>query len=202
MPSGTRSSPARRISRSARTIAGSKRSKLMPGVMISSRSCSAGKRSQRIARDMLRDGDHRIGARLAPLDETAGEIGGEERPVQGRDPLDAETTRQRARHPAGRRRPRLDDVDLRVAQAGRELAGQGQPSPHRVRPVGQFEMAGAQPQKVGHHAAAGRGHDRRAAGGDHGLRGLERGAGQAATGQGRNDLKQGGRGHGLCFWLA
>ena len=35
--------------------------------------------------------------------------------------------------------------------------------------------------------------------GDNGLRGLERGAGQAAAGQGRNDLKLGGRGHGRCF---
>ena len=72
---------------------------------------------QCIARDMLRDGDHRIGARLTPLDETSQEIGGEERPVQGRDPFDAEPTRERARDPTRRGRARLDDVDLRIAQA-------------------------------------------------------------------------------------
>ena len=43
LPSGTRSSPASLITRSARTIAGSKRSKLTPGEIVSSRPARAGK---------------------------------------------------------------------------------------------------------------------------------------------------------------
>jgi hypothetical protein len=72
---------------------------------------------------MLRDGDHRVGTRLTRLDEAAGEIGREEWPVQGRDPLDAETARERAGDPARRRRSRLDDVDLSLAQARARLPG-------------------------------------------------------------------------------
>ena len=40
---------------------------------------------------------------------------------------------------------------------------------------------------------------RRTAGRDHGLRRVERGAGEAATGEGGHDLQERGRGHGVCF---
>ena len=70
LPSGTRSSRGQpdHAGRRARSP-GSKRSKLMPGGMVSSRSAERGEVLQRVARDMLRHGDHRVGARLAALDE-------------------------------------------------------------------------------------------------------------------------------------
>ena len=56
---------------------------------------------QRIARDMFRHRDHRVGARLAALDEAARQASGHERQMQRGDPLDLEPARQRTRHPRG-----------------------------------------------------------------------------------------------------
>ena len=69
----------------------------------------------------------------------------------------------------------------------------------------QLEMRGAQPQQVGHHGAARRGDDGRAAGRDHGLRRVERGARQTAAGEGRDDLQERRSRHvslavGLLLW--
>ena len=92
-----------------------------------------------------------------------------------------------------------------VAQAGGELARQGEPRPQRMAALGQLEMRGAQPQQVGHHGAARRGDDGRAAGRDHGLRRVERGAREAAAGEGRDDLQERRSRHvslavGLLLW--
>ena len=61
--------------------------------------------------------------------------------------------------------------------------GQGQPAPHRVRAVRQFEVTAAQPQQVGHQGPSRRGDDRRAPGRNHGLRRVERGTRKTAAGQ-------------------
>ena len=55
-----------------------------------------------IAGDMVGHGDHGIGARLPSLDEAAGKIASQERAMQSRDPLDAESSRQCACDPARR----------------------------------------------------------------------------------------------------
>jgi hypothetical protein len=60
---------------------------------------------------------------------------------------------------------------------------------------GHFQMRGAQPEQVGHHGSARRGHDGRTAGRNHCLGGVERGARQAAAGESGDDLQERGGGH-------
>ena len=132
LPSGTRSSPASLITRSARTIAGSKRSKLTPGEIVSSRLCQGREVFQRVARHIFRHGDHPVGAHLAALDEAASQAPGDERQVQRGDPLDLEPAGERVRHPRRGRRACLDQRNAGVAQAGGELARQGEPRPQRM----------------------------------------------------------------------
>jgi hypothetical protein len=160
---------------------------------------------QRIARHVLRHGDHRVGPRLAALDEAFGKAIGDERRMQRGDPLDLEPAGERACHPPRGGRTRLDQRDAGLAQAGGKLARQREPRPQRMAALRQLEMGGAQPQQVGHHAAARRGDDGRAAGRDHSLRRVERGARQAAAGEGRDDLQERRGRHvslavGLLLW--
>jgi hypothetical protein len=136
-----------------------------------------------VARDIVGHGDDGGGAQLPALDQAVDHRRGEERPVQGGDPRHLEPARESVGDPSRHGRARLDDAHAGRAQARRKFRGQAETRPHGTVPVGQFEMRGAQAQQVGQHRAAGRGHDRGAARGDDGLRGVERRAREAATGK-------------------
>ena len=152
---------------------------------------------QRVARDVFRHRDHRVGARLAALDEA---LPMPLLAMNGRCRVAIHLTSSRrasaraTQAVAGERAWTSDDVGRRAGWR-RARAGSVRRAHSGWRTLGQLEMRGAQAQQVGHHAAAGRGDDGRAAGGDHGLRGVERGARQAAAGEGRHDLQEGAEGH-------
>ena len=160
-----------------------------------------GKALHGIARDMLGYRDHGIGAHLAAFEEAAHQVAGDERPVQRGDPLDVEPPGERAGDPGGGGRAGLHDVDPGIAQRACELGRQREPAPQSVAADRQLDVRGAQPQQVGHHSAARRGDEGRTARCDHGLRRVERGAGEAAAGEGGHDLKKRGRGHGVLFFV-
>ena len=105
--------------------------------------------------------------------------------------LTLEPPRHRAGHPDRRGRARLHERDLGAAQARGEPGRQRQASPQRMLVVRQVEMLAAQAQQLGHQQCRpAEATVARAAGCDHGLRSVERGAGEAAAGERRHDLKQ------------
>ncbi len=150
---------------------------------------------QRIARHVLGHGDHRIGARLAALDEALGDAAGEEGRVQGRDPLDAESPRQRARHPGGVGRARLDQRDARFAAGSRRAcrAASGGPTADGCR-RGSSRCVARCRSRSGTMAPPGEATMAEPPAAMTACAASSVARAEAATGEGRNDLQEGGGG--------
>ena len=113
--------------------------------------------------------------------------------VGGRDETLAMLACQAARHPGGRRRARMEDVDIvpghRLAQAAQAGIGGDQP----VGIERDIEMRDLHPSQLAGHRLSAAGDQRLAAGGDERGRGVDRRARDAAAIERRHKLQHAGR---------